>query len=151
MNQPLANIQPIIDGILAYQNSVGGIDRQKIESFIRSNVNGDILIGFIVIDGVFGKDDESCVIIYVLTNGKLLKVRIEKNNKFTATGVFLNQITKVEKTLQPDEGEGESAKAIVDFTQGRFNLIYYPPFNEIDGFFQKVDQAVQRQRGSNAA
>ncbi|MFA4904993.1 MAG: hypothetical protein WC645_00615 [Candidatus Margulisiibacteriota bacterium] len=138
------NINLILEKIYVLESSIGTIDHQKVESFIKSAINGDTLIDSLVLLATYGEKDEDCILVHILTTGKLTKIRVVKDG-FTSSSAYLNQIIGVNKE---DIGEN-NAKITVEYPQGRIGLTYPLSDAQVDSFFQKVDEAVRTQRKPN--
>jgi len=143
METTTPNIQHILDKVYGLEKSIGNIDHSKFEQFIKSIINGDTLVTFLVLLATYGEKNEDCIIIYILTSGKLAKVRIVSGD-FNSESAYLNQVVGVNKSVLKDKEN--NATITVEFPQGRFGLIYPLSNADIDAFFQKVDMGVRKQR-----
>lgn len=135
-------IQTILDEVYRLEQSIGGIDHSKFEAFLKSSVNGDefVIIDCLVIPATFGEKNEDCIIIYILTKGKLIKIRISKDQTISSSA-YLNQITGVNKSVI--EGANQRNSVSVEYPNGVIGLTYGVNDEKIDKFFQKVDREVQ--------
>ena len=142
-NQLSQTLESIIEKVLKYKDSVGGIDDSKFASFLKSVVNGDAnnILSHLVISASYGEKDEDCVILYILTRGKFIKIRIIKDG-FTSSSAYLNQITGVNKSVI--EGDRDRSSVSVEYPQGKIGLTYSTDI-QIDNFFEQVDREVQAQ------
>lgn len=150
MNTIPVEISSIYKKVYALEDSlgIGKIDHLKFEDFIKSVINGDVLKDFIVFPGTYGEKNEKCLLVYILTSGKLSRIRMTANG-FASSSAYLNQIIGVNKRVSDDNKD--SAEVIVEFPQGRIGLTYSLDADAkwVDNFFQEVDKAVREQGKAN--
>lgn len=140
-NIAMEKIQPLLDKIYGLGEQSNQIDKVSFEPFIKSLVNGDDFMGSLVILANLAGGKKG-ILVYILTNVKLIKVTISGAEIYSATA-YLNQIIGVEKSFK-EENKEKRAQISVEFPQGRFGLGYPADDAETDSFFQAVDQAVRK-------
>lgn len=129
------NLKAIIDDIFKLNNPIiDEVRKQQVDNFIVSAVNGDIPTAHLIISANLGENNRG-VIIYILTDLRLIKIDIDANE--IKSGSFpLNTLIGVERKLI----DGELAQFSIAFQNGTFGLRYSQDDQKITDFFQKIDQ-----------
>jgi hypothetical protein len=140
------DIQPILNEILVAGKSVGILDdEENIRQFLTKEINGDELISYLVLGATLSKDRNG-VLVYLLTSAKIVKIEIDKE-QVQSFSSYIKEVTGVNRTLL-NNTKGNSAHIVVEFIQGSFGLRYSAGDEKIDSFFQKVDEAVRKIKGT---
>jgi hypothetical protein len=73
------------------------IKKEKIKNFIDTTINGDAIKKYLVISAAIKKDIQG-ILIYILTNHRLIKVVIDEQ-ELNSSSYFLNAIIGIERKL----------------------------------------------------
>ncbi len=115
----------------------------SFEEFLSNTINGDEVKNYIVFDAK-NQIKEDVIILYILTNLRLIKVVI-KGQAYQSYATFLNQIIGgVNRTVKKDSPESQEIVSLfINFKGGNFGLTYTIQDNKaITDFFQEVDSSV---------
>lgn len=107
----------------------------QISDFIDSTINGDTINSHLTINADL-EENKRGVIVYVLTNKRLIKVDIGTKEVQSAS-YPLDTITGIERRLMGDD----RAQVLILFQNNSFGLRYSPKDKNITEFFQKVDES----------
>jgi hypothetical protein len=107
--------------------------KPQILTFLENTINGDTIQEYIVFMANLGEPKGLGVLIYVLTNVRLIKFEISKNDveSFTPN---LNTIVNIDRKLT-----GNLIQIVINFPNTNFGLTYPSDFQKITSFFQAVD------------
>lgn len=147
MSEPADKIASILVRIYAEESFSPKVDKPSFAQFIKSLINGDDVKNYIVFSASIPQE-QTGVIAYILTNAKLIKVTITESG-FDSESAYLNKIISVDKSVTDEKGE-KRTRISVEFQQGSFGLRYPAGNEEVDLFFQAVDQAVKDFKVANA-
>lgn len=138
------SIQSIIDQISGLKDpSIDASKIQHIKAFIETTVNGDDVKESLSISAVLGKDKEG-VIVYILTNIRLIKIDINSNtSEMKSSDFFLNKMAIEWKV----DIQGTEIK--ISSQPHSFSLKYPGQRTDITTFFKKVDELRVKTDGSN--
>lgn len=132
--------QETLDAIVAeiFQLDSPKIDETRIEQvseFLTSAVNGDTPITQLVINASVDEKNKG-VIIYILTNLRLIKVDIAPK-EIKSSSFPLNTLIGVDRKLIG----GDQIEFSISFQNGSFGLRYSQDLKNITDFFQKIEIA----------
>jgi hypothetical protein len=129
------NLKVIINDLFNLHNTrIDEARKQSVSNFIISAVNGDNPTAHLIINANLGENNKG-VIIYVLTDLRLIKIDVDANE--IKSGSFpLNTLIGVERKLI----DGDLLQFSVAFQNGTFGLRYSQDDHKITDFFQKIDQ-----------
>jgi hypothetical protein len=134
----MTTLEKIIDAIYALPSDrIKEERRTQVSEFIKIAVNGDTLQEHLALEAALAKDRVG-VLLYVLTNTRLIKIEIETapQEEIKSSSFLLKNLTGYERTLEEDR-----ASVKISFQNGSFGLKYSADSKEIDDFFQKVDHS----------
>jgi hypothetical protein len=147
-NNIMPTMESLLNRIYDYESYIEKIDKITFEPFLKSIVNGDTLLEYLVFPATIGKDKQG-ILVYILTNAKLVKITVD-SKEFSSNSAFLNQVVRVDKTVNKvvteDDGDKNNVLLSVEFPQGRFGLRYPSDDKVIDNFFVKVEESVRNAR-----
>jgi hypothetical protein len=106
--------------------------KKQISQFIVSTVNGDTPVARLVLNANLDENKKG-VIVYILTNLRLIKIDIDEND-IQSKSFPLGTIIGIERKLV-----GGMAEFSVSFQNGSFGLKYSSDDQNITDFFQKID------------
>ena len=128
-------LDKITDEVFQLDNPViNSSRRSQIREFIESAINGDTPESYLVINSKLSKDRKG-VLVYILTNARLLKIDIDDKDIYSSSP-SLNAIINIDRKLL----EGNRAQVTIYFQNDSFGLKYSADNQKISEFFQKVDQ-----------
>lgn len=128
----LAQIKGEIAKILAPR--ISDKRQDEIQGLLKTTVNGDAIVSYLVIDATLGKDNKKGIIVYVLTNIRLIK--LDTDEKETQSVSYpLSTLIGIERKLVDGRAEVQ-----VSFQNSSFGLRYSANNQNIVKFFQMVDQ-----------
>jgi hypothetical protein len=110
--------------------------RDQVRDFIETTINGDETKKYLVINAGLAKDRLG-VLVYVLTNVRLIKIEIDTEQEIKSSSFPLDTIIGVERKLI----DGDKAAVEVAFQNGSMGLKYSAKNQTITNFFQEVDQS----------
>src|SRR3989338_7607485 len=94
-------LKQIVDKIFQLTNPAIDISRRpQVNDFIKSTINGDIPKSHLVINSGLRKDRKG-VLVYTLTNARLLKIEID-DKEIQSSSIVLSSITNLERELEGD-------------------------------------------------
>lgn len=132
-----AAINKIIESIFALENpKIEAYRMPQITDFITSSINGDNLVDHLALNVNLGENKRG-VIVYILTNLRLIQVNISPN-EIQSTSFPLNTIIGIERNLIDG---GARAVFGIAFQNGTVGMRYSPKDTYITDFFQKIDQS----------
>ena len=112
------------------------ISRQdQITDFVTTAVNGDDPIDHLALNAMLSANVRG-VILYILTNFRLIKIDIGKTEILSSSYHLAAMIGAERKYIDSD-----LIQFSISFPNGSFGLKYSPTDKKITAFFQKVDQA----------
>lgn len=136
MNSKEETLNTITDDILKLDTPIMGEARKKqINNFIISTVNGDTPTAHLIISANLG-DNNRGIIIYILTNIRLIKIDID-TSEVKSVSFPLDTMIGIERKLI----DGDLTQFSIAFQNSTFGLRYSQDDQKITDFFQKVDQA----------
>jgi hypothetical protein len=131
-------INKIIDNIFMLDNPrIDESRRQIITDFVVGAVNGDEPISDLVLNANLN-DNIKGVIVYILTNLRLVKIDIDIK-EIQSNSFFLNTIIGIERKIIDDYEQFS-----ISFQNGSFGLRYSLKDHNITKFFQQIDQVRSR-------
>jgi hypothetical protein len=130
------SLSQIIGEIYLVQNpKIEDSRRASLADFIKTTVNGDEIVSQLI-EGAGITKDRRGILVYVLTNLRLIKFEID--DKIVQSSSFpLDTMIGVDRKLAED---GRAAVE-VSFQNGSFGLRYAQANQKITDFFTKVDQS----------
>ena len=138
-----ARIEQITNEVFALDTPrIDPVRKGQISGFISATINGDADIhAHLVINAGLG-ENRMGVLVYVLTNVRLIKIEIDDKN-VQASSPSLSSIITVDRKLL----DGERTSIAITFPNNSvFGLTYPSATQAITDFFQTVDMA--RTRGA---
>lgn len=145
LSQGVINVSNIVKSILELNDSYPNIYiyKEQDEGFIKTTINGDEIKDYLPI--VANLKKVPGVLLYVLTNVRLIKIEIPKNDKISSVSYFLNTMTSIDRKLI--ENDRISIDIIFQNTSVGLN---YPITNiKITEFFQKIEQLKSQKASTN--
>jgi len=128
-------LNAVIEDIFNLDNSrIDKSRKQQVTDFIVTTVNGDNPTAHLVTNANLGENIKG-VIVYILTNLRLLKIDIDAN-EIKSSSFPLSTIIGIERKLI----DGNRAQFSISFQNGSFGLRYDSSDQNITNFFQKIDQ-----------
>jgi len=106
----------------------------KIRDFVATTINGDVSKSHVVTRANLSKDRKG-VLIYVLTNLRIIKIEIDSTDMQSQSFPLSKIISVSRKT------DGDRSEVQVSFENDSFGLRYNQAEATITDFFQKVDQS----------
>lgn len=116
--------------------------KDKVRGFIKTTINGDTTQLSLVISASLGKDKRG-ILVYVLTDARLIKITIEEAQEMQSSSLKLDTIIDVQYKLI----EADNAAVEVISKSGSMGLRYSAKKQNILDFFQEVDK--RRIKGSS--
>lgn len=136
MSSKEENLKTIVEDIQKLDTPIlGDMRKAKICDFVISTINGDTPTAHLIIGANLG-DNNRGIIIYILTNLRLIKIDID-TNEVKSISFPLDTMIGIERKLI----DGDLAQFSIAFQNSTFGLRYSPDDKKITDFFQKVDQA----------
>ena len=110
--------------------------RGQLEEFIKLTINGDTIRSYLAIDAML-KPKVYGILLYILTNARLIKIEITKDVDISSSSFFLNTLISIDRKLI-----GEDISSIDIIFQNTSVGLRYPVSNKkIADFFQTVEKA----------
>ena len=135
----LIEVNKIIDDVFSlYMSFIDNKDdiKPQIEEFIRVAVNGDTIKAYLPIKANL-QPQKPGILLYVLTNVRLIKFEIDKDGKINSSSFFLKTMTNIErKSIDKD-----NVSVDIVFQNLTVGLSYPVSKKEITEFFQTVETA----------
>ncbi len=135
----LIKVEKIIDAVFDLDMSfiVNKDDiKPQIEEFIRVAVNGDTIKTYLPIKANL-QPQKLGILLYVLTNVRLIKFEIDKDGKINSSSFFLKTMTNIErKSIDKD-----NVSVDIVFQNAVVGLRYAIANKKITEFFQMVETA----------
>ena len=132
-------INKIIDDVFGLDMSfIANKDdiKPQIEEFIRVAVNGDTIKTYLPIKANL-QPQKLGILLYVLTNVRLIKFEIDKDGKINSSSFFLKTMTNIErKSIDKD-----NVSVDIVFQNLTVGLSYPISNKKITEFFQMVETA----------
>jgi hypothetical protein len=108
--------------------------KEQIEEFIKTTINGDDIKTFLAINAIL-RAKISGVILYILTNVRLIKIEIEEKDNINSSSFFLKTITSIDRKIID-----RKTVSIDIIFQGTSLGLKYPIDNKkITEFFQAIE------------
>ncbi len=115
---------------------------EQDEEFIKTTINGDEIKEYLPVLANL-KPKMPGILLYVLTNVRLIKIEISKNEKINSISYFLNTMTTIDRKII----ENDRLSINIIFQNTSVGLTY--PLNNkvITEFFQKIEE-LKAKKGS---
>ena len=126
--------------------SLAKIDKAKTLLFVQEVINGDSPIDYLVIVGIIGKSKSDGVIAYVLTNERIIRIRITEKS-IDSTDIYLKQALGVNRQLlAKSEEEAIDSEVYVHSDKDRIGLSYVSTDQKVVNFFNNVEKAIRESK-----
>jgi len=128
-------IRKILDEIFDKCNEVSS-QREKLFNFIKLTVNGDSPTDYLIINANLSNDEEG-IVVYILTNVRLIKMDIGIKSAIQSSSFILDSIINIERKLL----DADRMQVRILFPNDAFGLRYPVSDIKASNFFQSLDQA----------
>jgi hypothetical protein len=128
-------IKEIVDDVFNVETPPDSSRRDQITDFVTTAVNGDEPRTHLALNAMLSANITG-VILYILTNYRLIKIDIGANDLLSNSFHLTALIGAERKFINPD-----LIQFSLSFPNGSFGLKYSPTDKKITDFFQLVDQA----------
>lgn len=128
-------IHKIVDDVFNVETPPSSSRRDQITDFVTTAVNGDEPRTHLALNAMLSANNTG-VILYILTNYRLIKIDIGTNDILSNSFHLTALIGAERKFINPD-----LIQFSLSFPNGSFGLKYSPTDKKITDFFQLVDQA----------
>jgi len=128
-------LEKIVDEVFAIKiPKISESRKEEILGFTKDTVNGDDIKAHLVID--VGSGESAAVLIYVLTDRRLIQIRVEQNTGINTKSNLLRDIQSVERKLMEDDRISFQA----NFQTNAYGLRYAKENEAATKFFQTLEQ-----------
>lgn len=110
--------------------------KEDIKKFVKTTVNGDEIKSYLAIKAYLKPKKNLGIILYVLTNVRLIKIEISEIENINSSSFFLGSITSVERKII----DKDTVSIDIIFQNTSLGLRYPINNNTITNFFQKIEQ-----------
>ncbi len=128
-------ITKIVDDVFNIETPPNSSRRDQITDFVTTAVNGDEPRDHLALNAMLSANNTG-VILYILTNFRLIKIDIGANDILSNSFHLTALIGAERKFINPD-----LIQFSLSFPNGSFGLKYSPTDKKITDFFQLIDQA----------
>lgn len=150
MAPTVQNLQPILTKIYAWEGkAVPSIDHTKFETFLQSVLNGDHEVKASIAFGATLGKGGSGIVAYLLTEARLIRIRIDDKGGFDSADIYVTKIVGVNRQVLSQSSDGNDAEVKVLTEKGFFGLQYVSGDKDIENFFSQLE-AVVRKREAGA-
>lgn len=119
---------------LANSEILNNSKEEDIKKFVKTTVNGDKIKSYLVIKAYL-KPKNLGIILYVLTNARLIKIEISETENINSSSFFLGSITSIERKII----DKDTFSIDIIFQNTSLGLRYPVNNNTITDFFQKIE------------
>lgn len=134
MSEKEKTIKKITNEIFNSDFALDSKRKSQVSDFVYLTVNGDLPISHLTIEANLSKD-KSGLLVYILTNIRLIKIDID-NQETKSASFFLDKLIGSEYILL-DDGKAEVS---ISFEKCSFGLRYPSQNKEITDFFHKIEK-----------
>ena len=135
MNIKEQKLKDIVADVFKVETPPDSLRKDQIIDFVTTAINGDEPREHLALNAMLSAN-VSGVILYILTNFRLIKIDIGKTEILSNSYHLAAIIGAERKYIAPD-----LIQFSISFPNGSFGLKYSPTDKKITEFFQKVDQA----------
>lgn len=132
--------QIMVDILQLKSSEIAEARHEQIRGLIKATINGDVSKTHVTTTANLSKDRKG-VLVYILTNLRLIKIEIDAK-EIHSSSFSLDKMIAFDRTLV----DGDRAGVKVSFQNGSLGLQYNQTEQKITDFFQQVDQSRVREQ-----
>ena len=130
-------IDEILQDVSTLESSVlETLNNKTLRDFVKMTINGDNPISHISINANLSNGEQG-IVLYILTNVRLIKIDIGNHNKIQSSSFILDSIINMERELLDDD----RIQIKVSFQNSSFGLRYPTSDTKTSDFFQSLDRS----------